>query len=101
MKYEVNIPSRIAEALLRRLLPERGRNDLLGDHAEVYREIAGRRGRFMADLWYWMQIMNLMPRSMWNSHPSPAACQSATDGISSGYWVTVLGSANLRVGIWS
>ena len=62
-----NRPSRIAEVLLRLLLPERERQDLLGDYAEYYQEMADSKGQFIAALWYCMQIINLIPRSIWNS----------------------------------
>ena len=60
-------PSRIAEVLLRKFLPERERNDLHGDYAEYYREISDSRGRFYANLWYWMQIVILIFVSAWKS----------------------------------
>ena len=60
-------PSRFAEALLRTLLPVREQQDLLGDYAESFRDIADHKGRFVARLWYWMQILSFVPRSVLNS----------------------------------
>lgn len=60
-------PSRIAEAFLYILLPEREKRDLLGDHTEYFRDICVRKGRFIANFWYWMQIVNQIPKTIWNS----------------------------------
>jgi putative ABC transport system permease protein len=60
-------PSSLAEAMLSTLLTEREKHDLLGDYAEYYREISDHKGRFIANLWYWMQIANLIPKTIWNS----------------------------------
>lgn len=60
-------PPRLAEILLSMLLPEPEKHDLLGDYEEYYKEISENRGRFIANLWYWMQIANLIPRSILNS----------------------------------
>lgn len=57
----------MAETLLRILLPEREKHDLLGDYEEYYKEIFDSKGRFIANLWYWMQIVNLIPKTIWNS----------------------------------
>ena len=67
MNLKTKTPPRMAEALLRMLLPERERLDLLGDYEEYYKEIADSKGRFIAGLWYGIQILNLIPRSIWNS----------------------------------
>ncbi len=54
-------PPRIAETILR-LLSLDGRADpLLGDFAEVYAEIAGRRGAAAACFWYAGQIIRSVP----------------------------------------
>ena len=60
-------PSRIAEALLRSLFPERERQDLLGDYEEYFGDICHQKGRLIACLWYWMQIIILIFVSVWNS----------------------------------
>lgn len=57
----------MSETLLRTLLPEREKHDLLGDHAEYFREIADRKGRLIACLWYWTQIVILIPKTIWFS----------------------------------
>ena len=47
--------------LLSRMLNEKGHNSLIGDFEEIYSEIAGRDGRMHALLWYWAQIIKLLP----------------------------------------
>ena len=67
MKWKTETPPRSAEFLLRILLPEREKHDLLGDYAEYYREISDRQGRFIAGFWYGMQIVIIIPKTIWNS----------------------------------
>jgi len=67
MKWKTESPPRSAEFLLRILLPEREKHDLLGDYEEYYKEIFDSKGWFIANLWYWMQILMLIPKSIWNS----------------------------------
>ena len=55
-------PPLIAETLLRAFLPVREKTDLLGDYEEYYKEVADARGRFIADLWYWMQVCLAIPK---------------------------------------
>ena len=57
MKALQKAPCGIAQLLLRKFLPERESNDLLGDYAEYYREVSDSRGRAIADLWYGWQIV--------------------------------------------
>lgn len=66
-KKKRQIPHWIAEVILSALLPEREKHDLLGDYEEYCKDIAARRGRFAANLWYWLQIVILIPKSIWNS----------------------------------
>ena len=60
-------PPRIGERLLYRILPEPERRALLGDYEELYKDLVQRRGRFMADLWYWMQICRMIPSIIYDS----------------------------------
>ena len=47
--------------ILSRMLNEKGHSSLIGDFEEIYSEIAGRDGRMHALLWYWAQIIKLLP----------------------------------------
>lgn len=51
----------IARLFLAHFLPERQKQDLLGDYEEVYLDVLGSKGRFVANLWYMMQIIILIP----------------------------------------
>jgi hypothetical protein len=54
-------PPRLAEFLLRRLLPPRDRDIVTGDLFEEYRECAlPERGWWRAQLWYWKQIASFI-----------------------------------------
>ena len=50
-------PPHIEEKLLRLLLPESEKLSLLGDYEELYKDLVQRRGRMIANLWYWIQIL--------------------------------------------
>lgn len=54
----VSRPPRLAEALLRRLLPSdaHGRT-IVGDLHEEHRELVARHGSLRADLWYWRETL--------------------------------------------
>jgi putative ABC transport system permease protein len=54
-------PPRLAEKILGLICPDRGGFSPLGDFAEAYAEIAGRRGRSSAGLWYAGQILKSIP----------------------------------------
>jgi len=60
-------PPRIGERLFRLLLPEEEEYMLLGDYEELYKDLAQRRGLLIADLWYWIQIVAVIPSTIWNS----------------------------------
>jgi putative ABC transport system permease protein len=53
-------PPRIAEKILRSLLPDEGYDSPLGDFEEFFRNIAENKGSFLAQLWYWSQICKLI-----------------------------------------
>ena len=46
-------PPRIGEKLLRSILPESEKHTLLGDYEELYKDLADRRGRLIANLVAW------------------------------------------------
>jgi len=54
-------PPRIAAALLNRILPDEGKETPLGDFEEFYNTRAEKDGVFWARLWYWKQILILVP----------------------------------------
>lgn len=67
MKKERQSPSRIGEALLKFILPEKDNISLLGDYHELYKELITNKGRFKAELWYWAQIASQIPSSFKDS----------------------------------
>jgi hypothetical protein len=54
-------PPCIGEKLFRWILPEAEKQILPGDHEELYKDLAQRRGRFIANLWYGLQIVLTIP----------------------------------------
>jgi putative ABC transport system permease protein len=50
-------PPAVVAKFLYLLLPEPERRALMGDYAELFWELADRRGRFIACFWYWVQIL--------------------------------------------
>ncbi len=61
------VPPDTAEWFLSRILRDEVWNTPLGDFAEVYRSIARERGTFRARLWYWGQILRLLPGKTFNT----------------------------------
>jgi len=61
VKKDTIRPPRIAERLLGLSLRLDERVQRMGDFDEVYREIAGRSGRFRASLWYWIHVVRSLP----------------------------------------
>ena len=57
----------IGEKLLHWILPESEKDTLLGDYEELYKNLAQRRGRFIAGLWYVFQIVLTIPTVIWDS----------------------------------
>lgn len=53
--------------ILSRMLNEKGHSSLIGDFEEIYSEIAGKEGRMHALLWYWAQIIKLLPSHFINA----------------------------------
>jgi len=60
-------PPRIAERLLRSILPDRGWDTPLGDFEEFYHQMSKEKGAFHAHLWYWSQVFKLIPAKLVNS----------------------------------
>ena len=60
-KMKRHQPPRIGEKFLRRLLPVSERRALLGDYEEIFKDLAEKRGLFIASLWYWIQCFRTMP----------------------------------------
>jgi hypothetical protein len=54
-------PPRLAEGLLGRVLLLRNHGPVLGDFEELYNDMIDSRGRPVADLWYWAQLMKSFP----------------------------------------
>jgi len=57
-------PPRLAEWLLGIILPDGEWETPLGDFEEYYNEVASDHGEYAARIWYWMQIINLIPRKI-------------------------------------
>jgi len=60
-------PPRIGEKLFRFILPESEWRALLGDYEELYKDFVQRRGQFIANLWYILQIVLTIPSVIWDS----------------------------------
>lgn len=54
-------PPKIAEKILRLILPDGGWDTPVGDFEEFYIQIIREKGTFHAHLWYWSQIFKLIP----------------------------------------
>ena len=54
-------PPRAAEWLLRRLFADCGAYSHLGDFAEIFSELAARKGTGRARRWYWGQVLRSLP----------------------------------------
>lgn len=50
-------PPRIGEKLFRLILPESEWRTLLGDYEELYEDLVDEKGKIIATLWYWFQIL--------------------------------------------
>jgi putative ABC transport system permease protein len=60
-------PPRIAEKILRAILPDGGWDTPLGDFEEFFRQLAQEKGPFHARFWYWAQVFKLMPQKFMNA----------------------------------
>ncbi len=59
-------PPKFAEYILRKILPDDGLDTPLGDFQEDYNEIATKDGLFKAKMWYYFQIVKLLPGKIVN-----------------------------------
>ncbi|MFC2163569.1 ABC transporter permease [Acidobacteriota bacterium] len=64
MKEEIRYQSRWGRKILRHLLPLNEAESLIGDFDEIVQEKAIEKGKFLALLWYWYQIIILIPASI-------------------------------------
>ncbi|MFC2134333.1 ABC transporter permease [Bacteroidota bacterium] len=62
-----NQPPKYAERLLRIFLPNSEREFLLGDYAFLYEDTKNKKGKFIADLWYWNHVFKTVPAFIFNS----------------------------------
>ena len=60
-------PPRLAAWLLNRILPDDGWQTPLGDFEEYYNDVAAYAGEGRARLWYWGQVLNVLPRKGYHS----------------------------------
>lgn len=60
-------PPRLAEQLLRLILPDKGWDTPLGDFEEVYGIKVREKGTIRARLWYWIQVLALIPSKILNN----------------------------------
>jgi hypothetical protein len=61
MKKNYTTPPKIGHWLLSRIYGGGDHYTLIGDFGEVYTEIANGKGETAASLWYWGQIVKLIP----------------------------------------
>jgi putative ABC transport system permease protein len=57
---------KLARKILSRILPFEEREALLGDFDELFLEMIKKHGYIPAWLWYWSQVLALLPRSLWD-----------------------------------
>ena len=67
MKKNYTTPPRLGHWLLSRIYGGGDHFTLIGDFGEVYAEIANDKGETAASLWYWGQIVKLVPLFLSNS----------------------------------
>ena len=67
MKKKLMAPPKFGHWLLSRFYGGGDHFTLVGDFGEVYAEIAKNRGTNAASLWYWAQIIKLIPHFLSNS----------------------------------
>jgi ABC-type antimicrobial peptide transport system permease subunit len=57
---------KLAKKVLSRILPYEEREALLGDFDELFLEMIKKRGHLRAWFFYWIQVLVLLPRSLWD-----------------------------------
>lgn len=60
-------PPKIAQWLMRRVLPRKEHVYLGGDFDEIYNSILEEKGRAAANRWYWFQLIQSLPKIILNS----------------------------------
>lgn len=60
-------PPRIAASILRRILPPKDRDYLLGDYEESFQTRFQEKGALSASLWYWIQLVQTAPEYLLES----------------------------------
>ncbi len=60
-------PPKLAEILLRRILPDGSWDTPIGDFEEFYNSLARESGIVKVKLWYWGQVLKLIPSKVSNS----------------------------------
>ena len=63
----IHTPPRAAAWLLNRLLPDGAWQTPLGDFEEYFHVVARERGVATAHVWYWGQVLGLIPRRIANT----------------------------------
>ena len=61
MNKKFKKPPKIASWIYRKVLPETEKQTLNGDFDEIYNDIFHERGKFIAWLWYWWQLISFLP----------------------------------------
>ena len=60
-------PPKIPRWIVQRILPRTERMFLSGDFDEIYNSIYREKGRMKADIWYWLQVVQSLPKVLFNS----------------------------------
>jgi putative ABC transport system permease protein len=99
-------PPKAAERIMAHILKDEVWQTPLGDFEEVYRSVAQERGAFRAELWYWGQILNLVPEKLlnilyWRLHMFRNDVKMAVRTIKKNKGYTFINMAGLAVGIAS
>ncbi len=67
MSESFRMPPKIPRWIVRRILPQTERIFLSGDFDEIYNSIYREKGRMKADIWYWLQVVQFLPKVLLNS----------------------------------
>ena len=60
-------PPKLAESLLRWILPDGRWDTPIGDFEELFTAIVKEKGAWLAKAWYWRQVLTLIPAKIFNS----------------------------------
>jgi len=67
MPNSFRLSPKIPRWIVRRILPRTERIFLSGDFDEIYNSIYREKGQMKADIWYWLQIVQSLPKILLNS----------------------------------